>query len=40
MSKSTRVRKDELQDFNLGTQADPKNVRISINVTNEFRGNL
>lgn len=40
LSKSTRVKEDELQDLNLGTQEDPKNVRISINLTGQFKEEL
>ena len=40
MSRSSRVKEDDLENLNLGTADNPKNVRISVNLTTDFRQNL
>ena len=40
MSKSSRVKEDKLEDLNLGSVEDPKNVRTSAKLTSEFKRNL
>ena len=40
VKKSARVLEDELQDLNLGTEEDPKVVKISVHVEGEFKAEL
>ena len=40
MKKSARIFEDELQDLNLGSEDDPKMVRISIHVQGQFKEDL
>ena len=40
LSKTARVKEDDLEDFNLGTKEDPKNVRICAELPVEFKLNL
>ena len=40
MKKSARIFEDELQDLNLGSEDDPKMVRVSIHVQGQFREDL
>ena len=40
MEKVSRVREDDLQDLNLGSVENPKVVKISVNLDDEFKGSL
>ena len=40
MHRIVRVSEDELQDLNLGTEGDPKVVKISVHVDGKFKDDL
>ena len=39
MSKSSTFKEDELEDLNLGIVENPKNAKISVNLTIDFKRN-
>ena len=40
MSKTARVKEDDLQDLNLGTEQEPQHVKISVHVEGKFKEDL
>ena len=40
MSKAARVKEDDLQDLNLGTEQEPQHVKISFHVEGKFKEDL
>ena len=40
MSKLSRVKEDDLQELNLGTEQEPKTVKISVHVEGQFKQDL
>lgn len=40
MEKVSRVRDDELKDLNLGTIENPKVIKVSVNLDEEFKEDL
>ena len=40
LRRSRRIKEDELLDLNLGTEEEPKNVRVSAKLDKGFRGKL